>query len=152
MSAYDPLQVAGQPPAATVWIKAIADTGATATCISGNAAARAGLFLAGKGQVTSATQMTPVNLYFGTLWIRGLVGGSMFYAWNFAGRTFLELGMPSAGHQALLGMDILRVGPKTSCGIGVGCGSLMRLDVQDAADVDEPEPQPLRPQQAALSQ
>ncbi len=46
----------------------------------------------------------------------------------------------------------LSVGPKTSCVVGVGCGSMTWLDVQDAADVDEREPQPLRPQQAALSQ
>lgn len=98
------------PPQGITWINAIADTGATGTCICASAALRAGLPVIGMGQIQSASHIVPVNLYFGDLWIRGRnVGGPMF-EWRFSNRTFSELALPGATHEALLGMDIFREG------------------------------------------
>jgi hypothetical protein len=107
---HSPSDIAGVPPPTTVWIKAIADTGCTHTSICAAAAARASLPVIGIGQMTTASHTIPANLYFGTLWVRGMVTGTTSFAWNFPARTFIELGLPGASHEALLGMDIISLG------------------------------------------
>ena len=101
--------MSGAPPSSTVWVSAVADTGATGSCISAAAAARAGLILIGEREVTSITQATTVNVYLGTLWIRAAVEGVPF-TWSFENRTFMEFGTASPDCDALLGMDILSLG------------------------------------------
>lgn len=110
ISLHDPKQIPGVPPADTTWIKAIADTGANRTCICAAVALRAKIPVIGIGQIQSASHIVPANLYFGTLWLKGLIPNGPIYAWNFPARTFMELGQPGAGHEALLGMDILGLG------------------------------------------
>lgn len=97
-------------PQNTVWIKAIADTGATATCICASVAANAGLPVIGKGNIQSASHVVAVNLFYGDLWIRGRNTGGSIFIWPFRNRVFTELSLPGQSNEALLGMDIFREG------------------------------------------
>ena len=104
------IQAVVSPPPSTVWINAIADTGASATCVCAGAATRAALPIIGKGSIQSASHVMPVNQFFGDLWIRGRMSGGTLLAWPFRNRVFLELALPGSNYEALLGMDIFREG------------------------------------------
>jgi hypothetical protein len=99
----------GSPPPPITWIKAIADTGCTHTSIQTNVAGACGLGVVGKTTITSTTQMAPVNIYLGDVFIRFPMGNT-FFEWIFNDRGLLELLHPSPNFSALLGMDILSQG------------------------------------------
>ena len=98
------------PPASTVWVRAIADTGASSTCICAATASRAFLPVLGKQLMRSASTERAVNVFYGDFWIKAVVNGASLAIMRFSSMRFLELALPGNSHQALLGMDILSQG------------------------------------------
>ena len=80
------------------------------TCISSVTAVGAGLPIIGKGAMQSASHVVAVNLFYGDLWVKCRVPGGGVFNWRFASRTFHELALAGASHEALLGMDIFSEG------------------------------------------
>lgn len=105
-----------QPP--IVWIKAVADTGATNTCVSPNATTRAGLPLTGQVNVGTLHQIVIANVYSADLFVKCTFGANAI-EYGFRDVPITEFAQPSPKNDALLGMDILR------CGIFVTNGQTM---------------------------
>jgi hypothetical protein len=91
------------------WIKAVADTGATNTCISPSAIARVGLPLTGQAQVGTVNEIRTANVYSADLFLRCTFAGKSS-EFPFRNVAVTELIAPSPKNDALLGMDILRLG------------------------------------------
>jgi hypothetical protein len=91
------------------WFKAVADTGSTNTCVSPNAIAQAGLPLTGQAQVGTINVVTTTNVYSADLFLRYVFAGGI-NEFAFRNLPVTQLIAPSANNDALLGMDILRLG------------------------------------------
>jgi hypothetical protein len=102
-------QPKGAAPPPITWIKAIADTGCGITSVFSGVAANAGLLVVGKTNVISTTHTMPANVYLGDLFIRGsYLGAPMIMP--LPDRQFIELIQSHPNFDALLGMDVFRLG------------------------------------------
>jgi hypothetical protein len=113
---------AANPP--IVWIKAVADTGCTHTSIHSSIARRCGLNIVGRSNAITPAGIAATNNYFGDIFINSMVSGITPYLWPFPDRGLVELLHQNPNFDALLGMDILRLGSFNLNGItkqGIFC-------------------------------
>ncbi len=102
-------QVKGSPAPPISWIKSIADTGCATTSVFSGVAANAGLLVVGKTSVISTTHTMAANVYLGDLFLRGsYLGAPMIIP--LPDRQFIELIQSNPNFDALLGMDVFRLG------------------------------------------
>ena len=102
-------------PADVAIIHALVDTGASVTCISRGIAEEVDLPLIGKVAMSSASEVTPANVYLGDVALPfGEPGKSHWLAQE--ALQLAEFNADSPHYQALLGRDVLGLGLVTMTG------------------------------------
>lgn len=91
-------------------VMALVDTGASVTCISAEVAAMAGLQVAGKQRMSSATEAREVNTYLADVALPFGAAGKSTMAMVSEAMMLMEFNAGSAKYQALLGRDIIARG------------------------------------------
>jgi hypothetical protein len=112
-------QIPGSAGPPIQWVRAIVDTGCTHTSLHSSIAQRCGLSIISKGSATTPGGNVSINIYHGDLVLRQIIGSAPF-EWRFSDRQIVEMVNPNAAFDALLGMDLIRLGLFTvNCAIGI---------------------------------
>jgi len=100
--------VGGTPPSVR-WIKAVADTGCTHTCVTPSIISSAGLRLRGKVKVGTPFQTIPAKIYVADLYLKYALNKTIL-EFAFRDKQITEFLNPAPNNDALIGMDILEIG------------------------------------------
>jgi hypothetical protein len=103
-------RIPGTPVPEVRWVKAVADTGCSHTCIHTVTARGAGLKVVSKSLSWTPGGAVPCNLYLGDIFLRETLYDGSVAEYSFRDRHIVELPFKIPKISGLLGMDMITVG------------------------------------------
>lgn len=103
------LAQAGSPAPSIKYIKGLVDTGCSNVSVNKATAVGAGLAIVGKAPVVSTTQAVNADVFLGDIHLPYTVRGATSHI-TFKDVRFLDLILPNASFDALIGRDVLGIG------------------------------------------